>query len=143
MVSRSAPVLVTGATVKVTEIAEVLTRGLGVPLSALDMTMEEAAEPECRRWVPGHELHEVVGQPARPQDTRGIGIPLTGFEERVRRVHELRGVTPVGPVLRHGRRAARRDAGGGSTAGAQVPGERERQEEVGGRVKGELYDEHR
>ena len=63
MVSGSALVLVTGATVRMTEIAEVLTRGPGVPLSAPDMTMEEAIEPECRRWVLGHELHEVVGRP--------------------------------------------------------------------------------
>ncbi|MFF4053427.1 NmrA/HSCARG family protein [Streptomyces chartreusis] len=67
-----------------TEIAEVLTRVLGVPLSAPDMTVEEAIAAGMPRVGAAHELYNVVGQPARPQYARDLGIPLTSFEEWAR-----------------------------------------------------------
>ncbi|MFE0923373.1 NmrA/HSCARG family protein [Streptomyces nigra] len=67
-----------------TEIAEILTRVLGVRLSAPDMTVEEAVAAGMPQMGAAHELYNVVGQPARPQYARDLGIPLTGFEEWAR-----------------------------------------------------------
>lgn len=69
-----------------TEIAEVLTRVLGVSLSAPDMTVEQAIAAGMPPMGAGHELHNVVGQPGRPQYARDLGIPLTSFEEWARQV---------------------------------------------------------
>ncbi|MFF2851759.1 NmrA/HSCARG family protein [Streptomyces sp. NPDC058001] len=63
-----------------TEIAEVLSRALGTPLSAPDMTVEEATAAGMPPMGASHEWVNVVGQPARPQYARTLGIPVTGFE---------------------------------------------------------------
>lgn len=67
-----------------TQIAEVLTRVLDVRLSAPDMTMEEAFSAGMPPMGAGHELYNVVGQPARPEFARDLGIPLTSFEDWAR-----------------------------------------------------------
>ncbi|MEU9887465.1 NmrA family NAD(P)-binding protein [Sphaerisporangium sp. NPDC051011] len=65
-----------------TEIAEVLSRALGTGLAAPDMTMEEAvAAGMPGPGVRSHEFIDVVGQPARPEFARALGIPLTTFEK--------------------------------------------------------------
>jgi uncharacterized protein YbjT (DUF2867 family) len=64
-----------------TEIAEILSRALGVPLTAPDMTEEQARAAGMGDIGATHEFMEVVGQPARPQFARALGIDLTGFEE--------------------------------------------------------------
>lgn len=66
------------------QIAEVLTRVLGVRLSAPDMTLEEAIAAGMPPMGAAHELYNVVGQPARPQFARDLGIPLTSFEDWAR-----------------------------------------------------------
>lgn len=63
------------------EIAEVLSRALGVPLTAPDMTEEQARAAGMGDMGATHEFMEVVGQPARPQFARALGIDLTSFEE--------------------------------------------------------------
>ncbi|XVQ83591.1 NmrA/HSCARG family protein [Microbispora siamensis] len=64
------------------EIAGVLSRALGTELTAPDMTMEEAvAAGMPGAGVTSHEFIDVVGQPARPEYARALGIPLTTFEE--------------------------------------------------------------
>ncbi|MFC5747369.1 NmrA/HSCARG family protein [Actinomadura rugatobispora] len=67
-----------------TEIAEVLSRVLGTPLSAPDMTEEEAVAAGMPGMGASHEWMNVHGQPARPQYARDLGIPLTSFEEWAR-----------------------------------------------------------
>ncbi|MBF4999956.1 NmrA/HSCARG family protein [Nocardia sp. BSTN01] len=64
-----------------TEIAETLSRALGVPLTAPDMTEEQARAAGMGDMGATHEFMEVVGQPARPQFARALGIDLTSFEE--------------------------------------------------------------
>ncbi|WP_066947504.1 NmrA family NAD(P)-binding protein [Streptomyces lushanensis] len=66
------------------EIAEVLSRALGTPLSAPDMTVEEALAAGMPGMGASHEWMNVVGQPARPEYARDLGIPLTSFEEWAR-----------------------------------------------------------
>lgn len=63
-----------------TEIAEVLSRALGTEVSAPDMTEEEAVAAGMRAMGASHEWLNVVGQPARPQYARDLGIPLTSFD---------------------------------------------------------------
>lgn len=71
-----------------TAIAETLSRALGVPLTAPDMTEEQARAAGMGDMGATHEFMEVVGQPARPRFARSLGIDLTTFEqwahERVR-----------------------------------------------------------
>ncbi|GLU48369.1 NmrA family NAD(P)-binding protein [Nocardiopsis ansamitocini] len=62
-----------------TEIAEVLSQALGTPLSAPDMTEEEALAAGMPAMGIGHEWLNVAGQPGRPEHARDLGIPLTGF----------------------------------------------------------------
>ncbi len=73
-----------------TEIAEVLSRVLGADLPAPDMTVEEALEAGLPLMGAGHDFMNVVGQPARPEFARELGIPLTSFdawaEEHVRQL---------------------------------------------------------
>ncbi|WP_327000358.1 NmrA/HSCARG family protein [Dactylosporangium sp. NBC_01737] len=70
-----------------TEIAEVLSRALGVPLTAPDMTEEEAVAAGMPVWAGvSHERINVTGQPARPEDARALGIPLTSFEQWARQL---------------------------------------------------------
>ncbi|GII93892.1 NmrA family NAD(P)-binding protein [Sinosporangium siamense] len=65
----------------ITEIAAALSRALGTELAAPEMTLEEAvAAGMPGAGVASHEFVEVVGQPARPEYARDLGIPLTTFE---------------------------------------------------------------
>ncbi|WNI26683.1 NmrA family NAD(P)-binding protein [Streptomyces sp. ITFR-16] len=64
-----------------TEIAAVLSRALGVPVSAPDMTEEQARAAGMGDMGATHEFMEVVGQPARPEFARALGIDLTSFEQ--------------------------------------------------------------
>ncbi|MEU5846178.1 NmrA family NAD(P)-binding protein [Saccharopolyspora shandongensis] len=63
------------------EIAEILSRALGTPLSAPDMTEEEALAAGMPVMGASHEWLNVAGQPGRPEYARDLGIPLTGFEQ--------------------------------------------------------------
>lgn len=63
------------------EIAEVLTRTLGTPVVAPEMTEEQAFAAGMPPMGAGLEFINVVGQPARPEYARALGLPLTGFEE--------------------------------------------------------------
>ncbi|MDQ1037069.1 uncharacterized protein YbjT (DUF2867 family) [Streptomyces sp. V3I8] len=67
-----------------TRIAEVLSRALGTPLRAPDMTEEEALAAGMPPMGASHDRLNVTGQPARPQYAREFGIPLTTFEEWTR-----------------------------------------------------------
>ncbi|APU15714.1 MULTISPECIES: NmrA family NAD(P)-binding protein [Actinoalloteichus] len=64
-----------------TDIAEVLSRALGVELTAPDMTMAEATAAGMPGMGAAHELVNVAGQPARPEFARALDIPLTSFED--------------------------------------------------------------
>ncbi|MDL9948161.1 NmrA family NAD(P)-binding protein [Gordonia sp. ABSL11-1] len=64
-----------------TEIAKILSRALGVPLTAPDMNEEQARGAGMGDMGATHEFMEIVGQPARPQFARALGIDLTSFEE--------------------------------------------------------------
>ncbi|GAB1510847.1 NmrA family NAD(P)-binding protein [Actinophytocola sp. KF-1] len=64
-----------------TRIADVLSRVLGVPLTAPDMTEEEAFAAGMPPMGASHEWMNVAGQPARPEFARALGIPLTSFAE--------------------------------------------------------------
>ncbi|WP_411576974.1 NmrA/HSCARG family protein [Streptomyces sp. SCSIO ZS0520] len=68
-----------------TEIAEVLSRVLGRPLSAPDMTEQEALAAGMPAMGARHEWLNTAAQPGRPRYARELGIPLTGFEEWARR----------------------------------------------------------
>ncbi|MDI5980552.1 NmrA/HSCARG family protein [Amycolatopsis magusensis] len=63
-----------------TEIADVLSRVLGTPLSAPEMTEEEAFAAGMPGMGASHEWLNVAGQPARPEFARELGLSLTGFE---------------------------------------------------------------
>ncbi|MEU1293229.1 NmrA family NAD(P)-binding protein [Streptomyces sp. NPDC005840] len=67
-----------------TEIAAILSRALGVPLSAPDMTEEEARAAGMGDMGASHAFMDEVGQPARPRFARELGIELTSFEEWAR-----------------------------------------------------------
>ncbi|NJQ17470.1 NmrA family NAD(P)-binding protein [Streptomyces bohaiensis] len=67
-----------------TEIAATLSRALGVPVTAPDMTEEQARAAGMGDMGATHAFMEVVGQPARPRFARALGIDLTGFEEWAR-----------------------------------------------------------
>jgi hypothetical protein len=46
------------------------------------MTVREALAAGMPEYaVTSHEFLNVVGQPARPEHARALGIPLTSFEE--------------------------------------------------------------
>ncbi|MCX4098554.1 NmrA family NAD(P)-binding protein [Nocardia sp. alder85J] len=64
-----------------TQIAEILSRVLGTPLSAPEMTEQQALAAGMPAMGANHEWINVAGQPARPEYARALGIPLTGFEE--------------------------------------------------------------
>jgi uncharacterized protein YbjT (DUF2867 family) len=64
-----------------TEIAEVLSRALGTPLTAPDMTVEQATAAGMLPMGGAHEWVNANGMAGRPQHARDLGIPLTGFEE--------------------------------------------------------------
>ncbi|BAJ32569.1 MULTISPECIES: NmrA family NAD(P)-binding protein [Kitasatospora] len=67
-----------------TEIAEVLSRALGVPLTAPDMTEEQARAAGMGDMGATHAFMEAFDQPARPRFARALGIDPTGFEEWAR-----------------------------------------------------------
>jgi uncharacterized protein YbjT (DUF2867 family) len=64
-----------------TEIAEVLSRALGTQISAPDMTLDEALDAGMPPMGASLEWMNAAGQPARPEFTKELGIPLTSFEE--------------------------------------------------------------
>ncbi|MGW1835714.1 NmrA family NAD(P)-binding protein [Streptomyces sp. NPDC002067] len=68
-----------------TRIAEVLSRVLGVHLSAPDMTEAQALAAGMPGPGASHEWLNVAGQPGRPRFARDLGIPLTSFETWARR----------------------------------------------------------
>ncbi|PSK93723.1 uncharacterized protein YbjT (DUF2867 family) [Murinocardiopsis flavida] len=68
-----------------TEIAAVLSRTLGTRLAAPDMTEEEAVAAGMPPMGASHAWLNEIGQPARPQYARDLGIPLTGFEQWAQR----------------------------------------------------------
>lgn len=62
------------------EIAEVLSRVLDTPLSAPDMTEQQALDAGMPPIAATHEWLNVAGQPARPQYARDLGLPVTSFD---------------------------------------------------------------
>ncbi|MFJ7214726.1 NmrA/HSCARG family protein [Amycolatopsis sp. NPDC098790] len=64
-----------------TQVAEILSRALGVELTAPDMTAEEAIAAGAPSYAVRHEWQNEVGHPARPEFARALGIPLTTFAE--------------------------------------------------------------
>ncbi|MBE1592247.1 hypothetical protein [Nonomuraea angiospora] len=58
-----------------------LSRALGTPLAAPDMTEEQALAAGTPAMGSSHEWLNVAGQPARPQYARDLGLRLTSFEE--------------------------------------------------------------
>ncbi|MEV4364994.1 NmrA family NAD(P)-binding protein [Nonomuraea sp. NPDC049625] len=67
-----------------TEIAGILSRAMGTPLVAPDMTEEQALAAGMPAMGSSHEWLNVAGQPARPQYARDLGLRLTSFEEWAR-----------------------------------------------------------
>lgn len=67
-----------------TEVAEVLSRVLGVPLKAPDMTEAEALAAGMPPMGASHEWLNVSPQPGRPEFATALGLPLTSFEEWAR-----------------------------------------------------------
>ncbi|MFC4942181.1 NmrA family NAD(P)-binding protein [Pseudonocardia sp. GCM10023141] len=63
-----------------TEIAAVLSRVLGTPLAAPDMTVEQALAAGMPAMGANHEWLNVREQPAHPRYARAFGIPLTSFD---------------------------------------------------------------
>ncbi|MEU6497853.1 NmrA family NAD(P)-binding protein [Streptomyces sp. NPDC046984] len=69
-----------GDYLSMTDIAETLSRALDTPLTAPNMTEEEALAAGMPAMGATHEWLNVAGQPGRPQYARDLGIPLTSFE---------------------------------------------------------------
>ncbi|GAB3447281.1 NmrA family NAD(P)-binding protein [Actinophytocola sediminis] len=63
-----------------TEIASVLSRVLGTPLSAPDMTEQEAIAAGMPPMGATHEWLNRTGQPGRPRYASDLGLPLTSFD---------------------------------------------------------------
>ncbi|WP_428963086.1 NmrA/HSCARG family protein [Micromonospora fluostatini] len=70
-----------GDYLSMTEIAEILSRALGTPLRAPEMTEQQAFAAGMPSMGASHDYLNVVGQPARPAYARALDIPLTSFEE--------------------------------------------------------------
>lgn len=64
-----------------TDIAAALSRATGVRLTAPDLTEEEALAAGMPAMGAAHARMNVVGQPARPEYARALGIPLTPFAD--------------------------------------------------------------
>lgn len=62
------------------EIAEVLSRVLGRPVPAPEMTVEEALAAGMPAMGANHEWLNATSQPGRPEYARDLGLPLTSFE---------------------------------------------------------------
>ncbi|QNP75187.1 NmrA/HSCARG family protein [Streptomyces roseirectus] len=73
-----------GDHLSMTRIADVLSRVLGTPLSAPDMTEEEAFAAGMPAMGASHAWLNVAEQPGRPRYARDLGIPVTSFEEWAR-----------------------------------------------------------
>ncbi|MFC9097544.1 NmrA family NAD(P)-binding protein [Streptomyces sp. NPDC057072] len=69
-----------GDYLSMTDIAETLSRALDMPLTAPNMTEEEALTVGMPAMGATHEWLNVAAQPGRPQYARDLGIPLTSFE---------------------------------------------------------------
>ncbi|MGW5588908.1 NmrA family NAD(P)-binding protein [Streptomyces sp. NPDC003857] len=69
-----------GDYLSMTDIAETLSRALDMPLTAPNMTEEEALTAGMPAMGATHEWLNVAAQPGRPQYARDLGIPLTSFE---------------------------------------------------------------
>lgn len=67
-----------------TDIAAIMTRTLGVDLTAPDMTLAEAAAAGLPPAGVSHDWMNYAIQPARPQYAQALGIPVTTFEEWAR-----------------------------------------------------------
>ncbi|NBE93250.1 NmrA/HSCARG family protein [Nonomuraea sp. KC401] len=67
-----------------TEIAAILSRALGTPLSAPDMTEEQALAAGMPAMGVSHKWLNASGSPARPAYAREFGLSLTGLEEWAR-----------------------------------------------------------
>ncbi|CAM3812027.1 NmrA/HSCARG family protein [Kibdelosporangium persicum] len=67
-----------------TEIAEILSRVLGTPLVAPEMTEQEALAAGMPPMGATLDWMNEAGMPGRPQDARDLGIPLTSFEQWAR-----------------------------------------------------------
>jgi uncharacterized protein YbjT (DUF2867 family) len=68
-----------------TDIAAVLSKALGVELTAPDLTEQEAVAAGMPVWAGvSHEHLNVAGQAARPEFARALGIPLTTFADWAR-----------------------------------------------------------
>ncbi|NEB80865.1 NmrA family NAD(P)-binding protein [Streptomyces sp. SID14478] len=67
-----------------TQIADILSRALGVPLAAPDMTEDEARAAGMPDMGASHRFLDEVGQPARPQFARALGLELTSFQQWTR-----------------------------------------------------------
>lgn len=78
-----------GEHLSMTEIAEILSRVLGTPLTAPEMTEEQALAAGMPPMGASHEWINEVGQPARPEYAWELGLSTTSFEEWARR--NLRG----------------------------------------------------
>lgn len=63
-----------------TRIAEILSGALGRPLTAPDLTEDEAVAAGMPPMGASLEWMNVAGQPARPEFARELGIPVTSFE---------------------------------------------------------------
>ncbi|TWF95548.1 NmrA family NAD(P)-binding protein [Saccharopolyspora dendranthemae] len=68
-----------GDHLSMTEIAETLSRVLGTPLSAPDMTEAQAVAAGMPPMGASHAWLNVAGQPGRPEFARALGVPVTGF----------------------------------------------------------------
>ncbi|RBQ14377.1 NmrA/HSCARG family protein [Spongiactinospora rosea] len=63
------------------EIAEVLSQALGTPVSAPEMTQEEALAGGMPPMGATLDWLNEAGQPARPEYAKALGIPLTPFAQ--------------------------------------------------------------
>ncbi|MDX8141892.1 NmrA family NAD(P)-binding protein [Lentzea sp. BCCO 10_0061] len=63
------------------EIAAVLSDALGVPLSAPDMTLEEAFAAGMPEMGAGHDRLNETGMVGRPSYATALGLPLTSFAQ--------------------------------------------------------------
>ncbi|GAA3542842.1 NmrA/HSCARG family protein [Amycolatopsis ultiminotia] len=68
-----------GDRLTMTEIADVLSRTLGTPLTAPDLTPDEALAAGMPEFGLGHVWLNEVGQPGSPAEARALDLPLTTF----------------------------------------------------------------
>ena len=68
-----------GDHLSMTEIAETLSRVLGTPLSAPDMTEAHALAAGMPPMGASHAWLNVAGQPGRPEFAGALGVPVTSF----------------------------------------------------------------